>query len=175
MKRIVLTIIVATTLLASSNGQENMSQNVEILNTIWETMNTQYFDSTFNGLNWQAEYDYYKPIVESCESSDSLFHYLNKMLFKLNVSHLFALPPGYEDEIGSPQLFLDGTVGIDLRLINGEAIIISVKKNSVAFNSDIKPGYRLIEVNGKTIKSFIDAKKAEPNPPFLEISTKERC
>ncbi len=169
MKKITLTIVVIT-LFSFCKGQTNESQNVEILNTVWETMNTQYFDSTFNGLNWQAEYDYYKPIIEKCETNDSLFHYLNQMLFKLNVSHLFALPADYKDEIGSPQLFLDGTIGIDLRLINGEAIIISVKKKSAAFNSGIKPGFRLIEVNGKTINSFIDERKSEPIPPFNDIN-----
>lgn len=157
-------------LLSTCNGQTNNAQNVEILDTIWETINTQYFDSTFNGLNWEAEYEYYKPIIKSCESNDSLFYYLNQMLFKLNVSHLFALPPNSEDEIGSPQLFLDGTAGIDLRLINEEAIIISVRINSAAFNIGIKPGFRLIEVNGKTVKSIIDKRKSEPIPPFNDIN-----
>jgi len=151
------------------NGQTRKDRNIETLNIVWETMNTQYFDSTFNGLNWQDQYNYYKPIIAKCETYDTIFHYLNEMLFKLNVSHLFAIPPSYEDEIGSPQLFLDGTIGIDLRLINEEAIIISVKRNSVAYNSEIKVGYRIQEVNGKTIKSFIEAKKANPNPPYNDI------
>jgi len=83
------------------------------------------------------------------------------MLFKLNVSHLFVIPPGAKNEIGSPQLFLDGTTGIDLRLINDEAVIISVKKNSPAFNAGIKAGYSLIKVNDKTTDSIID--KKSPN------------
>lgn len=156
-------------LLTSCSGQSVKEQNIETFNIVWETMNSQYFDSTFNGLNWKAEYDYYKPIIEKCKTYDTLFHYLNEMLFKLNVSHLFAFPPGNEDEIGSPQLFLDGTIGIDLRLINDEAIIVAVKKNSVAYNSELKAGYKLIEVNGKTIQSFIEAKRAKPNPPFNDI------
>jgi|TARA_B100001964_G_C14000101_1_gene494599 C-terminal processing protease CtpA/Prc len=57
----------------------------------------------------------------------------------------------------------------NLRLIKGQAIIISVKKESAAYNIGIKPGFNLIEVNGKTINSFIDAKKADPNPPFNDI------
>ncbi len=162
----ILILIVYIGLLYSCKGQNNGTQNMEILDIIWGTINTQYFDASFNGLDWEAEYDYYKPIIKSCKENDSLYHYLNEMLFKLNVSHLFALPADYKDEIGSPQLFLDGTIGIDLRLINGEAIIISVKENSVAFKAGFKSGFRLIEVNGKTIKSFIEAKKADPNPPF---------
>jgi len=170
VNKLVLMILIITMLFSSCEGQTNKSRNVEILNTVWETMNTQYFDSTFNGLNWKSEYDYYKPIIEKCKTNDSLFHYLNQMLFKLNVSHLFALPPDSKEEIGSPQLFLDGTTGIDLRLINNEAVVISVKKNSPAFSAGLKPGYSLIKVNGKTINSFIDEKRSEPLPPFNDIN-----
>ena len=169
MKKQLLINFLLLFFLISCKGQKQKDRNIETLNLVWETMNTKYFDSTFNGLNWQDEYNHYKPIIEKCETYDTIFHYLNEMLFKLNVSHLFALPPNYEDEIGSPQLFLDGTIGIDLRLINEEAIIISVKKNSVAYNSGIKVGYRILEVNGKTIKSFIEAKKTDPNPPYNDI------
>jgi hypothetical protein len=108
MKKTALIFMFIINLISSCKGQNNENENVEILNIIWETMNTEYFDSTFNGFDWQKEYEHYKPIIESCETNDSLFHYLNRMLFKLNVSHLFALPPDSEDEIGSPQLFLDG-------------------------------------------------------------------
>ncbi len=42
--------MVITNLISSCKGQNNENQNVKILNIIWETMNTEYFDSTFNGL-----------------------------------------------------------------------------------------------------------------------------
>ena len=112
----ILISFLTITFLTSCNGQIQKERNIETLNIVWETTNTQYFDGTFNGLNWQGEYDHYRPIIEKCETYDTIFHYLNEMLFKLNVSHLFALPPGYEDEIGSPQLFLNGTIGIDTQL-----------------------------------------------------------
>lgn len=169
MKKVILTIATIICFLCSCKGQNNEIQNIEILDLVWETINTEYFDGTFNGLNWQAEYDYYKPIIKSCKENDSLYHYLNQMLFKLNVSHLFALPVDYKEEIGSPQLFLDGSLGIDLRLINEEAIIIAVKENSVSFKAGIKTGYRILEVNGETINSFIEEKRKDPNPPFNDI------
>ena len=120
MKKQILVNIILFLFLISCKGQKQKDRNIETLNLVWETMNTKYFDSTFNGLNWQDEYNNYKPKIAKCETYDTIFYYLNEMLFKLNVSHLFALPPSYEDEIGSPQLFLDGTIGIDLRLINDE-------------------------------------------------------
>ncbi|NOY36277.1 MAG: hypothetical protein GXO83_01730 [Chlorobi bacterium] len=169
MKKILFLLSLLTTLMAACNGQNRKTQNLGILNLVWNTINTEYFDSTFNGLNWQAEYDHYKPFIEASDNNDTLYHYLNQMLFKLNVSHLFALPPDYEDDdIGAPQLFLDGTVGIDLRLVNDAALVTSVGKNSSAFQAGIRPGYTLLEVNGKTINSIVAERMAEPVPPFNE-------
>lgn len=153
MGKITLIIVVALTLLTSSKGQIKKNQNVEILSTVWETMNNQYFDSTFNGLNWQEQYEYYKPIIESCKTNDSLYYYLNQMLFKLGVSHLGVVSAEEAGKIGDPQLFLDGTLGIDVRYLKGEAVITSVKKNSSAYNAGIKSGFTLIELNGKNYQS----------------------
>ncbi len=169
MKRITALSLFIALLSFSCNAQSGREKNVEIFDIVWETINDEYFDPTFNGLDWRVEYDRYKPIIENCETDDSLYHYLNQMLFKLNVSHLFALQPGYEDEMGSPQLFLDGETGIDLRLIENEAIVISVKENSPAEKAGIKTGYNLIKVNGRTIDSFLEEKKAEPLPPFNDV------
>ncbi|NOZ48234.1 MAG: hypothetical protein GXO79_15875 [Chlorobi bacterium] len=169
MKKHTLAIFAVISLFFSCRGQNKENSNIEILNKVWNTINVEYFDSSFNGLNWQAEYNYYKPVIEACNNTDTLYHYINQMLFKLNVSHVFALPPNYEDEIGSPQLFLDGTIGVNLRLINNEAVIVSVKKNSSAYEAGIRQGCQLIEVNGKTIESFIEDKRKNPLPPFNDI------
>ncbi len=172
IKKIILTIAVTITLMGIGRSQEKQNQNAEILNIVWETMNTQYFDSTFNGLNWQKEYDHYKPIITSCKTMDSLYYYLNQMLFKLGVSHLGVVPPGEADLVGDPQLFLDGTLGIDIRYLKGEAIIISVKKNSSAYEAGIKPGFTLIEINGKTIDQIVKKRESEPTPPFNQRNLK---
>ncbi len=166
MKKIALTIAAAMIILVSCEGQDNKNQNIEILNTVWETINTQYFDSTFNGLDWQAEYDFYKPIIASCMTNDSLYYYLNQMLFKLNVSHLGVISPDEPEAIANPRLMLDGTLGMDVRYMKGQAIITSVRENSSAFDAGIKPGFTLLQVNGKTIEAIVAERKANPTPPF---------
>jgi len=169
MKRIPK-ILILIVLLCSCHKTEQEKQQIKIFNTVWETVNTKYFDATFNGVDWGSEYDYYKPIIANCTSTDSLYYYLNQMLFKLNVSHIGAVPSNEPESIGSPQLFLDAYVGIDLRIINNEAIITKVDKNSTAFKAGIRPGFRILKVNGKLIESFIKEKIDNPLPPFNDIN-----
>jgi tricorn protease-like protein len=75
MTRLILVGLLFATSLTSCNGQPQKEKNIEALNTVWQTMSTQYFDTTFGGLDWQKEYDYYKPIIASCKSNDSLYYH----------------------------------------------------------------------------------------------------
>lgn len=166
MNKKVLLIFAAVAIISSCTAQENRTYNLEILNTVYETMNTKYFDSSFGGLDWQKEYEHYKPIILACESNDSLFYHLNKMLFKLGVSHLGVLPPEEVNRVSDPHLFLDGTVGLDVRYLNEKAIIVSVKKRSSAEESGLKQGYELIEINKKSIPQIVSERQSFPTPPF---------
>ena len=125
MKKSILIILALINILGSCKAQNRETKNIEVLNTVWETINTEYFDATFNGLNWQKEYEYYKPIIGACKSNDSLYFYLNQMVFKLNVSHLGVVSPEEANESGDPQLYFDGTLGMEVRYLKDEAVIIS--------------------------------------------------
>ena len=172
MKKAILTGFLISILIACCNGQSKTNQNLEILNTVWETMNTEYFDYTFGGLDWQKEYEYYKPIIKACESNDSLYYHLNKMLFKLGVSHLGIVSQEEVNRVGDPQLFLDGTLGLDVRYLNKKAIIISVAENSSAEEAGLKQGYEILEINNKSMLHIVSKRKSEPTPPFNERNLK---
>jgi carboxyl-terminal processing protease len=168
MKKVIFLLTVCFGLFVNCSAQHEENQKVEIFNTVWNTINTEYFDTTFNGLNWEEVHDYYLPLIESCSTKDSLYDYLNEMVFKLNVSHLGVVPPEEANEVGDPQLFFNGTIGIDIRFIAGEAVIISVLDNSPAEEAGLKPGFVIIEVNGKSVSSFKEEKEENPTPPFNE-------
>jgi len=172
MKKAISTSFFIAILFIPCKGQSNTNQNLEILNTVWETINTEYFDSTFGGLDWQKEYEYYKPIIEACKSNDSLYYHLNKMLFKLDVSHLGVVSQEEVNRVGPPQLFLDGTLGLDVRFLNEKAIIISVAENSSAEEEGLKRGYEVLEINKKSILQIVTERKSEPTPPFNERNLK---
>jgi carboxyl-terminal processing protease len=167
LKRLLLLLfIVIPIIFNNGHGQTKKEKNVEILKTIWETMNAEYFDSTFGGLDWKKEYERFLPIVEVCQTNDSLYYYLNKMLFKLGVSHLAALPPDQVNTVGDPQLIFDGSVGLDVRVLHDKAIITKVFPHSSAEGMNLKPGFEIVEVNHKTIADIVQKRKSRRIPPF---------
>jgi len=109
-------------------NQRSMSQNQEpknlkIFDIILTTLDSDYFDPTYGGLNWKSITESFRPKIKAYRSDDTLYYLLNKMLFNLGVSHLGALPPDKLNEIGDPQLTFDGAAGLDVMSLNGKAII----------------------------------------------------
>lgn len=150
------------------NSHEDGAQNVAILDIVWNTVNERYFDPEFGGLDWAEQYRRYKPIIASCGARDSLYDHLNKMLFQLGVSHLGVASPEEVDEIADPQLFLDGTAGLDVRYVKDEAVVTSVDETSSAARAGIKPGYIVLEMNENSVREIAAERKREPTPPFNE-------
>jgi S1-C subfamily serine protease len=62
------------------------------------------------------------------------------MLWELKVSHANLIPPGNLAR-SEPLVCAEGSPGLDLRLLNGEAVITSVEPGSPAWEAGLRPGY----------------------------------
>lgn len=150
----------------SCQAQDLKKQNLEIFQIVWETVNDHFYDPDFGGVDWKEQYEKYKPLVASCQSNDSLYWHLNKMVFELNVSHLGVVPPEEVNDVGDPQLFFDGTLGMDIRILNDKVVITRIESGSSAEKAGLKAGAALLEIDGITIDSIIKKRKSFPTPPF---------
>lgn len=152
----------------SSISQTQEAKNLKIFDIILTTMDSDYFDPTYGGLDWKSITESFRPKIKSQRSDDTLYFLLDKMLFSLGVSHLAALPPDKLNEIGDPQLTFDGASGLDVMYMNNKAIITRVLPNSPANEMKLRPGYEIIEINKKPVKEIADKRNKFPTPPFNE-------
>ena len=103
------------------------SENQEYLNTfeiVWKKVNETYFDPTFGGLNWKEVHDHYQPLIAAVEKDEEFYRLINKMLWELKVSHANIVPPG-SFALYEPLVFAEGNPGLDIRMLNGVAVINS--------------------------------------------------
>jgi carboxyl-terminal processing protease len=152
----------------SCMSQNQEAKNLKIFDIILTTLDSDYFDPTYGGLNWKSITESFRPKIKAYRSNDTLYYLLNKMLFNLGVSHLGALPPDKLNEIGDPQLTFDGAAGLDVMYLNGKAIITKVFPNSPAYEMKLRPGYEIIEINNKPIKEIANSRIDLPTPPRNE-------
>jgi len=125
--------------------------------TVWQTINDKHIDPTFGGLDWLEVHDRYQPQIAAAKNEEEFYLLVNKMLFELNISHIAVIPP---DDLGQidPILSAEGSIGIDVRMIEDNAVITSVKSGSVGDQAGLKSGYIIKSINGIDIEKITDLK-----------------
>lgn len=163
-------IILSTLLLTNScKSQERemiISNRIEIFEQVWDTTNEYFYDSNFNGLDWEAKYLEYKIKIEKCNNTEDFFYILNNMLFLLNSSHCGIGLLSDLNEVISPYVFSSGETGIDIRIIENQIVITKVIENSVADKANIKIGYIIEKIDGLSLNEI--EKFVKYKPPFNE-------
>ncbi len=145
-----------------------IGQNNEYLGTfetVWKQVNDTYYDSTFGGFNWENAHDRYMPLVTAAEKDEDFYRLVNRMLWELNVSHTNLIRPGNLAR-SEPLVCAEGSPGLDLRLLNGEAVITSVKPGSPAWEAGLRPGYVIQAVDEIPIEQILHEAELLMRPPY---------
>jgi C-terminal peptidase prc len=143
------------------------SQNEEYLRTfeiVWKRVNETYFDPTFGCLNWKDIHDRYLPQITAAKKDEEFYRLINKMVWELKVSHANIVPPG-SLALYEPLVFAEGSPGLDVRLLNGAAVITSVKPESPASQSGLRPGHVIQAVDGISVDEIVREAELWMSPP----------
>ena len=89
----------------------------------------------------------------------------NQMLFELNLSHLLVATRS-DLKRYMPVLFAEGAIGIDIKWINGDAVISAVKPGTPADKAGLRSGWIIVGVDGKRIDQMVSNEKLYLTPPF---------
>ena len=162
---------------------------------VWQTVDKNFYDPKFNGVDWKAVHDRYAPLVARAASDQELYLLLQQMINELHQSHFWIAPPqsipklaANEDEdnqnIDEADKDIEAArpldrirrrlserlstgIGIDLRILNGLAVITRVDPGSPAARAGLRSGFVIKSVNGKPLSEAIT--QIEQNPVFHEI------
>jgi carboxyl-terminal processing protease len=137
----------------SANYSDSLSrqERIEIFEDVWKTINEQYYDPSFNGVDWQAVHERYLPQVEAAKTDLEFYRLFEEMLAVLRDAHTVIKPPQSNagNNINPPD-----SVGISLGEVEGKTAITAVEPNSDAYRAGIKPGMILRSVNGKSVEEL---------------------
>ncbi|MBW4574741.1 MAG: S41 family peptidase [Aphanothece sp. CMT-3BRIN-NPC111] len=149
----------------------------EIFNKVWQTVNDNFYDPNFNGVNWKAMRSKYAPQVTSAQSNVEAAAVINQMLSELKTSHTrFYTPdePAYYQVLGifEPRIpnlrkqlqkfFPQGKIeysgiGIFTKDINGKTFVSAILDGFPAASSGLMVGDQLLGVDNRPfqpIQSF---------------------
>ena len=157
---VILGILVGLT---SCMNRNNM--HLKTFESVWKKVNKTFYDPTFGGLNWKDVHDRYLPLITAAENDEEFYGLVNKMLWELKVSHNNIVPPG-SFALYEPLVFAEGSAGLDIRLLNGTAVIISVKPESPAHRAGLRPGYVIQAIDGISVEQIVKEAELRVRPPY---------
>ncbi len=155
---------------------QSSSSQVKVFESAWSTVNENFFDPNFNGVDWEEMRSQYRPKAAQAKSTEQLAEIINQMLSELNTSHTHFYTqnePAYYQIAGIfrqyllkdlkpflPNGKLEYTgIGIYTEEFKGKTFIKAMINGSPACSAGLKVGDQLLSVEDKpfqAIQSFID-------------------
>ncbi len=138
--RIAVLITVLSVFQGLGTCQNKNEGYLGIFETIWKKVNETYFDPSYGGLDWIAVHDRTQPKIASAKNDEDFHSLINEMLWELEVSHTAFIPPGLLASV-EPIVFAEGGIGIDMRMLDGMAVITSVEPESPGYRAGLRSGF----------------------------------
>lgn len=129
---------------------EERELNMAAFDEVWGTINDEYWDPEFRGLDWAAIREELRPKMESARSREEARDILYDMFMRLGLSHYMVLPKealDLESEEFAPDQVM-GEIGVDLRVLDGRALVTAVYEGFAAEKAGVKTGWEVIRVDG---------------------------
>src|SRR5689334_19044220 len=120
----------------------------EIFSDTWATINEKYYDPSFNGVNWRAVREQYRPVAEAARTDDDFYTVMKKMVGELRDAHTrFATP---RERMEREQLKAI-TAGVSISEVEGKPVIVSVESGSEAARAGVELGMAVTAIDGKPV------------------------
>ena len=121
--------------------------NIDSFEQVWKTVRDKHWEAKPGGLDWQAVHDELRPKVEKAATTSDARLVIAGMLERLHQTHFGVFPAEVYKELDSPGS-RNGETGIDVRVLEGHAIVTGVDADSSAAAKGVKPGWEILSVEG---------------------------
>jgi tricorn protease len=132
---------------------------LQIFDDVWRMEAEYFYDPNMHGLDWQAVYDRYRPLVAHVGRREDLNTLMIEMIAEMQVGHNRI----FGGDIHREQRINTGLLGADIRLENGQYRIKDIysgenwnpflKSPLAAPGVDVNIGDYIISVNGRDVTS----------------------
>jgi carboxyl-terminal processing protease len=155
---------------------EQCQKNLESFDLVWQTVRDSHFDPKLGGVDWEGARTELRPRVEKANNTAEARAIMDDMLHRLGHTHVGIIPASlYESIQGNPdeekpakgsQLAVPG---FDVRVVDGEALVVRVTEGLSAAKAGVRTGWRLRKIDGEDLAPLMasirkDVKKAAEIP-----------
>jgi carboxyl-terminal processing protease len=138
---------------AAKPGTDEAETRRRAFEKVWTTINEKHYDPTFGGVDWKKVRAVYEPLALAAPSGVEFHAVLRRMLGELKLSHFSVYAP--EPAAGAAAAAAAGTIGAEIRMIDGRAFVFRLGKDSTAEKAGLKTGYALEKIDDRTVAEIL--------------------
>ncbi|HET9578358.1 MAG TPA: S41 family peptidase [Usitatibacter sp.] len=113
---------------------------------VWSTIYERYHDPGFNGVDWRAVGDRYKPLAMAAKDDEAFWDVLDRMTGELHDSHTRVESPLRVELRKRDQSI---SLGFLFLPIDGRLAVVSVNRDSDAWWAGVRPGMTIARIGGE--------------------------
>jgi len=173
MQRLAVVALLFTSLACSQPADRKLM--LETFDTVWQTVQDKHFDPSQledakSGLSWKKLREEFRPRVEKAASMDEVRTLLHEMISRLKLSHFQIIASNvYKDLDRLPMG--EGEPRLEVAVINGKAYVQSVEAGAAAGQRGVKPGWRIVKIQGREVDGVLARIAADKEHPHRIHST----
>ena len=150
-------------------GSLSARERVEVFEEVWKTINEKYYDPSFNGVDWKAARERYRPHVDVVASDDEFYSLLNQMTGELHDAHTRVRSPRQNRDRKKRQAT---SAGVLIYEVEGTPVVFDVTPDSDAARAGVRPGMVVRTVDGRPVAEAIAAARQEVGASSSERATR---
>jgi len=131
-------LVAATAAGAGQAATETPAAYAALFDQVWKTVDANFYDPTFHGLDWRALGARYRARLGSVRDDDGFNRLANAMLDELHVSHLFLTEPSRDAAEGGVG------IGVQTERFGDARIVTEVAPLSDAQRQGLRRGDRIL-------------------------------
>ena len=150
---------VAASVLAGQ-ARPGLQADLASFDKVWTTVRDTHWQKPPAGLDWDAMRAKYRPRVETSANAEAARAAMREMLGQLHQTH-FGIIPGavytsLDDSEDDADLAGPGTTGIDLRVLDGEAVVTGLDPGSPAERAGVGLGWTIRSARGRALRPVVE-------------------
>lgn len=170
-----LLVVMGPFVLSAQVPNPTRQERLRLFDQVWRAVSESYHDENFNGVDWRAQRQIFRPLADTAATRAELYGVLRRMLGTLGDAHTRIYAPEESFDRYQPSGL---TVGLLVRPIEGRPTVTWVEPDSTAAQAGIRPGYRILAVDGQPVGRLLEQIRREivasSTPHALELQSYDR-